>query len=518
MSVYTDKLVNRLSPEQQISSLFSYKDQISEAEKALIAETMGTSRAGASGTAGVNGGTLSDFIDATYGAFTEGDSQRWIRITGSSNGNDGWYYISGFVSATAIKLSPALAAAETGLVWQMYNEPNLQDDINVALTQLREIIDPAQDWFQNMPRAFDPSSTDGSDTKTEKMSMKVLADNWYGSKTKIIDVVATNPTVAPADTGFLLTTGLGYADVTDRRGLVIQDSTGNTYYDEAVLASVILGKHKVTISDALTQAEFKDAAGGLIYGVLQDGADHSGSGEGTDVFIKFVHDVAGVPTAYTWTSNDPVSVICYLPYRKRRSELLEYDERKYSIAGIVGDAELSEDIAQIRGALGIADGDDAGDWNWTNTGNYFPLAGDPATVEGAINALNDEIGDRQYAENNYIADGETITESLDKLDQALVRGGVKTKIVKRITATIVRGTAHTLPFASGSNPLITTYRLDSAYLGQFMDIYVAGKKLVPDSSATATDGEYEETSTTQVTFRFNVVVGQIVEYVIKDDV
>lgn len=523
MSVWNDKLVNRQTPDQQISNLIAYRDQVSEAEKARVSEKVGLSISGAAGTAGVDGGTLSDFIDAGYGAFTPADAQRWIYISGSSNGNDGWYYIDEYVSSTAVKLASPLVASESGLVWQMYAEPNLQDDINVAITQLREIIDPTSDWFQNMPRAFDPTNTDGADTKNEKMSLKVLADNWYGVHTKIIDVVTEQKATSPGDTGVLLTTSLGYADAADRRGLVVQSSVGGSYYDEVALASIVIGKHKVTIIDALTKAEFEDANGNVVYGVLQDGADHAGSGEGTDVFIKFVSDVGGVPTNYTWTSNDPANVLMYLPYRKRRTELLEYDERRYLVAGIVGDAEMSEDISEIRSALGISDGEEAGNWDWTNTTAYYPLQGNPSTAEGAINALNDEIGDRQYDDNNYIVDGESITASLDKLDKALVRAGIKAKIVERVQANIVRGTAHSVPFAGGTginvfNPdAISTYRLDAADTGLYMDVYVAGKKLIPDSDAATQDGEYEETSNTSITPRFNIYKGQVIEYIVRDD-
>ena len=82
---------------------------------------------------------------------------------------------------------------------------------------------------------------------------------------------------------------------------------------------------------------------------------------------------------------------------------------------------------------------------------------------------------------------------------------------------ISKGTSHTLPFALGSNPAVTTYKTDSGQRGLYLDIFVAGKKLIPDSTASAQDGEYEETSTTSWTPRFNVKVGQVVEYVIRDD-
>lgn len=521
MSDFTDALVNKLTPDQQIAPLINPIDQVPESEM-VFAEQVGLKI-----IEHTNGSVLTAspdrFTDTTNSPFSLADIGRYIYIR--SGANQGMYRVATYVDASNVDVEqPDGSAAgftdQSNIDYGLHEEPNLEDSINYALTQLREIVDPANDWFQDMPRAFDPSDTSGANAKNEKMNLKTLSDNWYGSKTKIVDVVDEESGLADTDTGVLVLTSLGYADDADRRGFVIQSSVGNAYHDEIALASIIVGKHKVTITDALTGNEFKDASGNLIYGVLQDGADHSGSGEGTDVFVKFVYDNAGTPTAYTWTADDPTDVIMYLPFRKRRSELLEYDERVFKVAGIVGDAELTQDISEIRNALGIADGDGAGDWDLTNTGNFFPFSGltlATATMEDIVNILNSAIGSRDYTDENIISDGETITQSLDKLDQFLGQGGYKTKVLERVTAAIAKGVAHTIPFATGSAPAITTYKQDSSHFGRYMEVRVSGKKLVPDSGAVETDGEYEETSTTQVTFRFTVRVGQIIEYIVIDD-
>lgn len=532
MSIYTDKLVNKLTPDEQIASLFTYNDTVSEAEKARVAEKVGLSVA--SGTSGVTSAASPNFVDATYAAFTLGDAHRWLYVTGTSGGvQDGFHYISEYVSASTVKTATTFTASDSGLSWTMYREPNLQDDINIAITQLRQIIDPTYDWFQPMPRAFDPADTDGSNTKNEKMSLKVLADNWLGTKTEILDVITNPISVTNGDTGKLYVTSLTYADPADRRGLVIQASTANagSYFDEVALASIVLGKHKVMLEDAVNGDEFQDSSGNVIYGVLQDGADNSGTGEGTDVFIKFVHDVVGVPTAYTWTAADPASIKAYLPQRKKVSEMLEYDRRRAFVSSIVGDAETHEDIANLWAALGLADGENAGDWDINFLTDYYPLAtlatagvlNGTVTAEDMFNALNEEIGDRLYTDNNIISDGETITESLDKLDQVLASSGLKAKIIERVTSDITRGTAHNVPFTAGVNVnvynpnSITTYRVDSTNnVGLYMDIWVGGKKLVPDSGTSTQDGEYDETSNTSWTPRFTIKSGQIIEYVVKD--
>lgn len=525
MSVFTDKLVNRIAVDEQITSLFSYNDTVSEAEKAITAEKVGRAT-GDAGTNGTDGGSLSEFVDATFNTFDEADAQRWIRIFGSSNGNDGFYHIDVVNGTSSVNISPALAASEVGLQWTMYETPSLESDLHLFITQFREIIDPSSDWFQNMPRAFDPTNTDAGNATNEKISMKVLADNWYGTHTKITEVITSSFASGGAtSTGFLLLSALTYADPANREGLVIQESIANSgsYHDEVALASITVGLHKVILVDPTTGAEFTDASGNLIYGVLQDGADHAGSGEGTDVFIKYVFDNVGVPTAYTFTASDPANLIAYIPYRKRRTNLLEYDDRRAFSASIVGDAEIAEDIGNLQSALGLADGDAAGNWDLTNTTNFYPFSElilGTATLEDIVNKLNEEIGPRDYTTENFVTDGQTITESIDALDQALAAvtaSSIKSKIIERTAVDILRGVAHTIPFASGSDVGITSYLQDTGHRGLNMDVYVGGVKLIPDSSAIAMDGEYEETSTTQVTFRFRVKAGQAIEYVIREE-
>jgi hypothetical protein len=522
MSDFTDALVNKLAPDTQVAPIITPNDQIAESEM-LFAEQIGNKL-----LEQINGAVLTAapirFTDTTNSPFSIADIGRYIVIR--SGVNVGTYRVASFVDVNNVDMentdgtSPVFTT-QTGIDYAIHDEPSLESNLNHMITQLREIVDPSQDWFQNMPKAFNPNDTDSGNIKNEKMNLKVLSDNWYGTHTKVIDVVA-NLSPTNTDTGLLFTTSLGYGDAADRRGLVIQDSIGNAYHDEIALASIILGKHKVTISDVLTGQEFFNVAGNLVYGVLQDGADHTGAGEGTDVFIKFVEDVAGVPTAYTWVTGDPTSILAYMPYRKRRTELLEYDERRYMVAGIVGDAEQSQDIAEIREALGIGDGDGAGDFDLTNTTNFFPFSTlnlATATMEDIVNSLNQEIGDRDYTTNNFLTDGETITESLEALDIALGgASGIKSKILERLSANVGKGVAHTIPFASGTDAAITTYLQDTTNNGLNMDIYVGGNKLIPDSSASTTDGDYEETSSTSITFRFNVNKLQVIEYVIRDTV
>jgi len=649
MSEYTDRMLNKLTPDYDMTGLLNYDDEISEADMALTAEKIGVRIA--EGTDGSEGASLGEFQDSVYDSFSEADVGRFISVTASSNGNDDIYYIKKFLTSSKVEIEPDLAASESDLVWSLHKEPSMEDVMNQALTQLAQVIDPTYAspiWAQPMPRGFNPCNTDASNTKNEKMSMKVLADNWYGSKTDILDVATEAFAVGDADTGQLILTGLSYADPDVREGLCIQQSLSNpgTYYDEIALASIVAKTHKVTLIDASIGAEFKTAGGDPIYGVLRDGEDgvaevsqsifsevgdfydvvgagkavqlyngadaghyfwfnvtdggdtqtdpglvgtaHQvdvveadtsaqvatkfaaivnalgdfgapvpgastvtitnaavgdatdvsesgtaaavsvvsqgediGTGEGTDVFIKFIYDDAGTPTEYNWQAGDPASVIAYMPQRKCMRNIQEGDRRVIRLATIVGDAELSEDVQNLWSILGITDGENAGDIDLTNTGNYFPfseLTLATATFEDVVNKLNEEIGNRTYTAQNYVTNAETVTESLDALDQALASaGGVKSRIVVRVAAPINPGTLYTIPFATGSTPAIATYKVDSANRGLYMTFICRGRVRTPDSSAVLSDGEYKESSNTQVLVRFGIPTGSIMVFDIFDN-
>lgn len=67
-----------------------------------------------------------------------------------------------------------------------------------------------------------------------------------------------------------------------------------------------------------------------------------------------------------------------------------------------------------------------GDGEITNDGGNYALSDDMSwgaagtlDLTDALNELNDAIGDRDYAGNNYVTDGESISDSIDAIDSAL---------------------------------------------------------------------------------------------------
>ena len=521
----SDKNINMLQPDFQIDGLNLYKDDIADAQM-YLAEQIGITEYGYS-DGFVQAGSLDTFEDTTNTPFTESDEGKFIVVEGSSNGNDGVYQITTYVDASTVTLATSLAAAETGLTYRLHRYPNLEDVNNYEITQLANILGNyhgSKTWYNNLPKGFNAADTDGSNTKNETIDLTVLAANWYGSKTKITrNLVFTGNSVVATDTGVLLSTSRPYATIANRTGgtvgaLPIFNSIANSgsYFDEGGINAVC----KVNVIDELTGDEFFNSSGYVVFGKLHDGTDYhpSSLGDGTSVYVKFYQDDGtngGLGSEYTWQSGDPATIRLELPTRKRRRDLLEHEEDSQFYGSTLGDAETAQDIAEIRDGLGLADGEGSGDWDWTNTTAYYPLQGDPATVEDAINALNDEIGDRQYTENNVVTDGETITESIDAIDQALSYT-LKSIIIERITSPISGFTNHTIPFATGSDPSITTYKLDTANLGQYMEIYVNGKREIPHVDWSAR-GDYEEVNNTTVKFRYTLPVGSVIVYKIYDD-
>jgi archaellum component FlaC len=81
--------------------------------------------------------------------------------------------------------------------------------------------------------------------------------------------------------------------------------------------------------------------------------------------------------------------------------------------------EISDDLF-VDGDL-IVSGDVEFDITIDNVDPNYVLDGN-GTLNDYLNDINNEIGDRNYLDENYVTDGQTITESIDALDQAIGNG------------------------------------------------------------------------------------------------
>lgn len=217
---------------------------------------------------------------------------------------------------------------------------------------------------------------------------------------------------------------------------------------------------------------------------------------------SFTADASG---AIEWqVSRHPGTLDFYTPDRYRKDELSETAGRTTLVGGIVSDAEMSLDIAQVREYLGAADGDTTP--TLTNTGSSYIWSDLPNTadtsVEEMLNTVNSEVGDRTYT-GSILSSGQTVTASLQALATAIADSSI-TRVIERLSSAIPKNTAHTLP---GSN----SYTVDATDNGANM--FVFWRKQLRDPGPNTTESnDYEETSTTQITPYQQVKAGDSINY------
>jgi hypothetical protein len=404
----------------------------------------------------------------------------------------------------------AVASVNTSAVAEPTVSGSLEQDTNVLRTLLKQ-VKGSTNWFDAPEKYFDPTNTDGSNTANKEVTLSGISGHTLDSKTIILAVSADNSgagyPVTTASSGILVTTTTRYATTADRTGLPIFASTAGEYYDEGGGDNVC----RVDIVNVATDSEIVDGSGNVIYGKLWDGLDGAGTGEGTDVFVKFYANGAGcnMPAGVS-------GVVAVYPHRKRLTDVQEYEWlRTDFISSWEGDIELIEDISNLWAFTGASDNDgDAGPW--TNTGAGYLLQTDPDDLKTAIDLLNTGVGARQ--DGTYISATDTISESLVDLDSAVdaladsIAAGIGEKYVESVTTLISKNTAHTIPYSVTYTP-----EDDAGREGKNMDVYVDGQLLAADTGANGinADRDYGETSTSSVTFRFDVQVGRNITYVVR---
>ena len=418
----------------------------------------------------------------------------------------------------------AVVGANTLDVAEPTASGSLEEDTNVLRTLLKQVkFDSSEytgkDWFTENDNYFDPTTTDSGGTLNKEMTLSNIAGHTLDAKT-IIVAVSNDDTgdgwgVSYGDSGKLVT-GITtrYATNDNRMGLPIyapgaypgDDASG--IFDEAGTDNVC----RVDIIDLDTDSEIVDGSGNVIYGKLHNGADNSGTGDGTDVYVRYYADDA-VTTMVSGVSD----VVFVYPQRKRLTDMEEYEWlRTDFISSWEGDIELIEDITNLWSYTGASN--DVTDPTWDNTTGNYILSSDPGDLTTAINLLNTEVGDRTYSAENYIDSGDTIVESLDELDVALkaladdLDDASASKHVETVDSEISANVFHSLP-----DSLTYTPEDGAGVEGAYMDVYVDGQLLSADTGAAGVeaDRDYQETTVSGIKFRFDVQVGRNITYVIR---
>lgn len=411
-----------------------------------------------------------------------------------------------------------IANANTSSVAEPTVSGSLESDLNIMRTLVKELKGSAN-WYDSLSNYFDPTNTDGASATNKALTLENLGGNTLDSKTIIISVSDDNSgsgyTVSGTSTGSLLSLTTSYSISTDRTGLPVFASIANngTYFDEGGTDRVC----RVDVIDLSTGQEMQTNLGNSVYAKMHDGADFSGTGTGTDVYMRFYSD--GSVIDLTTVSGGAPSTVAYVyPQRKTLSSMNEYDwQRTYFISSWEGDVELVEDIQNLWAFIGSTDSDPiAGPWN-NATANYL-LNNDPSNLKAALDAINDGVGDSTYAGANYITSGESIVASLTALDTSLktVADGLSDsngyKFVESVSGTITKNIVHTIPYSQAYTPESTT-----GIEGQNMDVFVDGQLLSADTGTAGVnaDRDYAESSTIQITFRFDVQEGRNITYVVR---
>jgi hypothetical protein len=390
---------------------------------------------------------------------------------------------------------------------------SLQEDLNGVRTLVKN-LKGSTDWFSDLGSYFDPTTTDSGSIATKALNIANIGGNTVDSKTVIIavsnDNLGSNYTVSGTSTGVLLSVSTDYSTPVDRRGLPIFASTANVgdYWDEGGSDNVC----RIDVLNAANDAEFTDGTY-TIYAKFHDGDDFGGTGTGNDAYIRFYKN--GSPCDLAGTGVTAVKFV--YPQRRVMSAMQEYEwMRTDFVSSWEGDVELIDDISNLWGFTGASDDDDDAS-GWTKTTAYYVLQSDPTDLWAAIDLLNREIGDRDYLEGNYISSGEDIADSLDKLDQGLqdVADSIiatAQKYIEETVAGITKNTVHSLPYSITYTPSIT-----AGQEGKNMDVYVEGQLLAADTGALGAnaDRDYGETTTSGITFRFNVKPNSNITYIVR---
>lgn len=425
---------------------------------------------------------------------------------GATPANNGAFLIVEFVSATSVKYANASGVApdanNPAISWQEREPYSLQDDINFTRTDranIKGVAHTADIPTYERPTAVGtlvPANLANVASKTT--DAKSLVRNL---KFEDQAVVATNTFVTLADTG-----NLPHADAVDRTGIPIHDGAD-------------AGNHEATyveIIDPATESALEVQAVGPQEGWRIFGRTRAGSAtEPDEVEVEFRCVEKGedlsTSVAYTWEAGQPTTVDMFIGKRERLDNLSEVALRTILSSGMSSNADLSQDIKDIRETIdpNFSDGATSLNGLLTNLTNYFTFSdlpdATPSVVE-ALNTINEQVGNRTYAApgSTLLNDGDTITNALQDLADAIQASNI-VRLIERLAADVNAGTSHLIPGGQ-------SYTLDGSDNGQNLWVYWRG--VLRDPGPVVDYNDYEETDTTHITPYTKLKAGDHVNYFI----
>lgn len=419
--------------------------------------------------------------------FFANDVGSFITISGSAQGANGTYRITAVTDGQTVELEGLNpTAGEVGLTWQLLGDRKaiLSSRPHADSTDRRGI--PIADAGAYDQLNYDATFADVIDEVelggfTSYAGLPVWARQYAASLA---------PAEAPEGVFFVVQFKTGVNDGTaSTRTWEIE--AGRTGADGGVTAAT---KRITSATAAFTQTDV-----GKYIAIWSCASDNAGIYQIQTIVNATTVEVVRAAGNFVADANTgslnwhitryPIQIEVYFGDRYTLTALSETAHRTTLVGGIVSDAELTEDIREIRAAVGIVDGDEDILNKLTNTGADFVwsdllILHPTPTVVDALNELNTQIGDRQYT-GSVLGDGDTITQSLQDLADAISSAN-SWRTIERLAAAIPAGTLHDLPAAAGS------YKLDATDNGLYLWVFWRG--VLRDPGTLVNNDDYDETS------------------------
>lgn len=443
-------------------------------------------------------------VSGLTGMTAAGSVGNFITIAGAATpANNGTFLITSFISATSVQYSNSAGVAgdanNGSIGWTERAPYSLEDDINFERTDRSAI--KGVNYYDPIP-TYDRPTAVGT---LVPANLTNIADKTLDAHAWVINRKFCGVSVSSGD-GYVTLTSVGnlkHADAIDRTGVPINDGADAGNY-EASYVEILDGYDEAAL-EVLTGP----FAGHRIIGRTRAGTTGV-SPNSVEVEFRSVSKDADISTSvpYTWESAQPTTICTFYGYRERADQLTETAFRTVLTTGLIGDADLRQDVIDIRQTIGIPDDvtDLAG--LLTNLNAYYPFYdlpdATPSVVE-ALNTLNEQIGDRDYT-GTILTDGYTITQSLQQLADAIVSGAqIITRVIERLGADLPKNVPHTLP---GGN----SYTLDGTNQGAGLWVFWRGVLRHPGPVVDGND--YAETTVTSITPYSRLRAGDIIDYFI----
>lgn len=476
---------------------------LQEPGRNLAYESLGLGRlvSGSSAAAdfGTPDGNNIQTIQSTALNLTLDSTGRFLRVVGAFSGsNNGTFLI---VSASLPLTASVLNAAgqpEVGntVTLEEHAPYSLEDDINFARSDRAYIKGVA---FDAAVPSYQRPTAVGTNVSA---SLANIAGKTTDAKALVTTRAFLTGTMT-SGTFFTVLNDTGmfpHADSVDRTGVPVIDGA-DAGATEACYVEIINLSTEAGL-EVLSGAFAGQRIFGLTFG--------SSGSEPDSVGVQFMRVAKGGNIAdgvpYAWEDGQPLTASFFYGFRQRIDQLDDAALRRVLVNGVIGDADMVQDIIDIRSVVGVGDNVTNLSGLLTNTGNFFPFVNlpdaTPSVVE-ALNTLNAQIGNRDYT-GVLLTDGQTITASLQALANAIAASSCR-RIIERLAVDASANVAHTLPGGA-------TYVPGALSGSGFMFVFVRG--LLWDPGSVVNFDNYAESSTTEITPFSKIKAGDHVNYFI----